>query len=269
VALVPEIGRGFISNSWQGSVKVFDPKTRATLGTIDLGGKVYDAGPMIYDPASKRILVCRHNGPSLVSFPADIDLKTGKASEPVPLDGDPESLVADGQGMAYIALYGREVEVLDTRSMKVMATWMIDSEGTFPGGLSGISMDTRRSRLFIGCQGGVAILSAVDGHELARLPMKTGIAETAFFDGKAYACGGDGSLAIIGQNKQGAFEVQDTLREERLEGGRITVDSASATFYLSARRSAEAKPTPADKSKKHPGDSAIQVLQKSPAPSSN
>ena len=53
VALVPEVGRGFISDG-SGSVAIFDLKTNAVLGTI---AAQPDADGIIYDSASGLVLV--------------------------------------------------------------------------------------------------------------------------------------------------------------------------------------------------------------------
>src|SRR4030081_264306 len=56
VAIVPEVGRGFISdgNRAGGSIVVFDLKTYAVLGTI---GAPPDADGIIYEPGSGLVLV--------------------------------------------------------------------------------------------------------------------------------------------------------------------------------------------------------------------
>src|SRR5579864_7497602 len=53
VALVPEAGRGFISDG-EGSVVIFDLKTNAVLGTVKAQP---DADGIIYDKASGLVLV--------------------------------------------------------------------------------------------------------------------------------------------------------------------------------------------------------------------
>jgi hypothetical protein len=51
VALVPELGRGFISNGGDGTVQVFDLKSNQSLGKIKAAE---DADCIIYDAASAR-----------------------------------------------------------------------------------------------------------------------------------------------------------------------------------------------------------------------
>src|SRR6266478_1893876 len=53
VALVPGVGRGFISDGQDGSVVIFDLKTNAVLGKVAAAN---DADGIIYDSASDRVL---------------------------------------------------------------------------------------------------------------------------------------------------------------------------------------------------------------------
>src|ERR1700686_3290116 len=52
VALVPELGRGFISDGTAAQIIIFDLKTLKTIGQVK--GEA-DADSILYDPASKRV----------------------------------------------------------------------------------------------------------------------------------------------------------------------------------------------------------------------
>src|SRR5690349_13899571 len=76
VAIVPEAGRGFISDGGgDGAVEVFDLKTNAVLGTI---AAQPDADGIIYDPASKRVLIVSGDKGVLMSLKPDVDPRSGK-----------------------------------------------------------------------------------------------------------------------------------------------------------------------------------------------
>jgi DNA-binding beta-propeller fold protein YncE len=76
VAIVPEAGRGFISDGGgNGAVVIFDLKTNAVLGTI---AAQPDADGIIFDPASGRVLVVSGDKGVLMSLKPDIDPKAGK-----------------------------------------------------------------------------------------------------------------------------------------------------------------------------------------------
>jgi DNA-binding beta-propeller fold protein YncE len=121
VALVPSAGRGFITDGKDGSVLVFDVKTFKVLGKVKAAD---DADGIIYDPASRKVLVSCGDAGVMVPIAPDLDLKTGHADAAVHLGGKPEFLVADGQGKVFINLVDRDrVAVVDTKAMKVIDKW--------------------------------------------------------------------------------------------------------------------------------------------------
>src|SRR5437660_8894211 len=146
VALVPSAGRGFITDGKDGSVTVFDLKTSEVLGKVKAAN---DADGIIYDPASRKVLVSCGDAGVMVPIAPDVDVKTGQADAAVHLGGKPEFLVADGQGKVFINLVDKDqVVVVDTKAMKVVNKWP-----TTPGGSPvGMSMDTERHLLFVGCR---------------------------------------------------------------------------------------------------------------------
>jgi DNA-binding beta-propeller fold protein YncE len=147
VAIVPEAGRGFISDGGgDGGIVIFDLKTNAVLGTIVAQP---DADGIIFDPASGRVLVVSGDKGTLMTFKPDIDPKNGKIDAPIDLGGAPEFLASDGAGKVYINLMDRnEVAVIDMKARKITARWPVA-----PGGAPvGMSIDTKKHRLFIGCR---------------------------------------------------------------------------------------------------------------------
>jgi len=95
IALVPETGRGFISDGKDGSVIIFDLHTRATLGKI---AAAPDADSIIYDPASRRVLVFCGDAHQMIAIAPDADPINGKRVAAIDLGGSPEYAVADGRG---------------------------------------------------------------------------------------------------------------------------------------------------------------------------
>jgi DNA-binding beta-propeller fold protein YncE len=166
VALVPSAGRGFITDGKDGSVIVFDLKTSKVLGKV----KAYDdADGIIYDPASRKVLVSCGDAGVMVPIAPDVDLKAGQADAALRLGGKPEFLVADGQGKVFINLVDKDqVAVVDTKAMKVVDNWP-----TAPGGAPvGMSMDSERRRLFVGCRKPqkLIVMSAADGKVVIYTP---------------------------------------------------------------------------------------------------
>ena len=139
VALVPVAGRGFITDGKDGSVVVFDLRTSQVLGKVKAEE---DADGIIYDPASRKVLVSCGDAGVLLPIAPDVDLKAGRADAAIQLGGKPEFLVADGRGRVFINLVNKDqVAVVDTKTMKVVDKWP-----TAPGGSPvGMSMDTERA----------------------------------------------------------------------------------------------------------------------------
>jgi DNA-binding beta-propeller fold protein YncE len=226
VALVPETGRGFISDGKDGSVIIFDLGTGATLGKV---AAAPDADAIIYDPASRLVLVFCGDAHRMIAIAPDVNPKGGKADATVDLGGSPEFAVADGQGKVYVNIVDRdEVAVIDTRAMKVIERWPV-GPGKRP---TGLSMDRATRRLFVGCRNReLVILSADDGKMLADFPIGTGVDATAFNDGFVLASCADGTLSFIREVTPNKFEAAKTLRTE--PGARtMAVDGRSGTVYL-------------------------------------
>jgi DNA-binding beta-propeller fold protein YncE len=208
VALVPDSGRGFITDGGDGSVTVFDLKTFKVLGKVKAAD---DADGIIYDPASGKVLVSCGDAGVLVPLAPDMDPQAGRADAAVRLGGKPEFLAADGKGKAFVNLVDRDqVAVVDTRAMKVVAKWP-----TAPGGAPvGLSMDTERGRLFVGCRKPqkLIVMSAEDGKVLADLPIGAGVDATRFDNGYVFASCRDGSLAVARETSPGKFEIVQNLK---------------------------------------------------------
>ena len=236
VALVTSLGRGFVTDGEDASVTIFDLKTNKVLGTIKAAD---DADGIIYDPASRKLLVSCGDAGALIPIAADVDPASGKADAAVELDGKPEFLVADGKGKVYVALVDKnQVAVVDTKTMKVLEKWP-----TAPGGGPvGMSMDTEHRRLFVGCRNPqkLIVMNADDGKVLAELPIGAGVDATRFDDGYIFASCRDGTLAVAREAAPGKFEIVQTVKTP--PGARtMDVDSATHTVYLPTAEFGEAK----------------------------
>jgi hypothetical protein len=227
VALVPDFGRGFITDGKDGSVVVFDLKSFAVLGKVKAAD---DADGIIYDPASRKVLVSCGDAGVLLPLAPDVDPKAGQADPPVPLGGKPEFLVVDGQGKAFVNLVDKnQVAVVDTKAMKVVAHWP-----TAPGGSPvGMSMDKEHQRLFVGCRKPqkLIVMSAADGMVLADLPIGAGVDATQFDNGFIFASCRDGTLTIARETSPGKFKIVQDLKT-RPGAKTMGVDPTTHTIFL-------------------------------------
>jgi DNA-binding beta-propeller fold protein YncE len=254
VAIVPQAGRGFISDGGgDGAVVIFDLRTNAVLGTI---AAQPDADGIIFDPASGRVLVVSGDKGVLMSLKPDVDPKTGKLDPPIDLGGKPEFLAGDGKGNVYINLVDKnEVVVVNLNARKVTARWSVA-----PGGAPvGMSMDTKKRFLFIGCRNPqkLIVMSADNGKVLADLPIGASVDATKIDDGLAFASCADGSLAVAREMSPGKFEIVQTVKTP--QGARtMGIDPTTHMIYLPTSEFEEAKPGTRPRSK--PGTFMIVVV---------
>jgi DNA-binding beta-propeller fold protein YncE len=254
VALVPEAGRGFISDG-SGAVVIFDLQTNAVLGTITARP---DADGIIFDKASGLVLVVSGDDGVLMTLKPDVDPKTGSIDPPIALGGKPEYLASDGAGKVYINLEDKnQVAVVDIKARKVLAHWPVA-----PGGSPvGLSIDTKKRRLFIGCRNPqkLIVMSTDDGKVLADLPIGAGVDATKFEGNQAFASCRDGKLAVAGESSSGKFEIEQTVTTP-VGAKTMDVDPENHKVYLPTAEFEEQKPGATGRPAAKPGTFMIVVV---------
>lgn len=244
VAIVPKVGRGFITDGGNGVIVIFDLKTYAVLGQIQA---MPDADGIIYDAKMDRVLAVSGDGGALMTFRPDIDPKNGKMDPPIDLGGKPEFLAADGTGKVYVNLEDKAlVAEVDLNSRKVLARWPV-APAAHPVGMA---MDTKTHRLFIGCRNPqkLVVMNTADGQVEASLPIGAGVDATAFHNGQAFASCRDGSLTVAGE-KGGKWDVEQVVKTE--DGARtMGLDPANDRIYLPT---AELEPAATGRPRPKPG----------------
>ena len=227
VALVPSLGRGFITDGGgPGAIIVFDLNSYAVLGKIPAAPK---ADGIIYDEKLNRVLAVSGDANELLTFSPDIDLTNGKLDPPIALGGGPEFLASDGSGRVYVDLEDKNlVAVIDLNTRKVVAKWAVA-----PGGHPvAMAIDPVGRRLFIGCQNPqmLVVMNADSGAIEASLPIGAEVDATRFDAGEAFASARDGTLAVASQ-KDGKWIMQETVTTPK--GARtMGLDSSTRKIYL-------------------------------------
>jgi DNA-binding beta-propeller fold protein YncE len=227
VALVPSVGRGFISDGDEGSVVIFDLKTFAVLGKIKVDE---DADGIQYDPVSNKVWVVAGDANSITPIAANVDPKTGKAESPVALGGKPEFFQMDYQGKAYVNLTDKnEVAVIDTKTAKVVARW----SAAPGGGNTAMAIDREHHRLFLGCRNPqkLIVMDANNGRVISDCPIGEGCDAVVFDDGYVFASTRDGNLAVNHETSPGKFELLQTI-PTKFWCGTMAVDPKTHTIYL-------------------------------------
>jgi DNA-binding beta-propeller fold protein YncE len=254
VALVPEVGRGFISDG-NGAVVIFDLKTNAVLGTI---AAQPDADGILFDKASGLVLIVSGDNGVLMTLKPDLDPKTGSIDAPIELGGKPEFLAVDGAGKVYINLEDKnQVAVVDLKARNVLAHWPVA-----PGGAPvGLSIDPAKGRLFIGCRNPqkLVVMSTEDGKVIADLPITAGVDATKFDGHQAFASCRDGKLQIAGETAPGKFEIQQTVTTP-IGAKTMDVDTERHKVYLPTAEFEEQKPGATGRPAAKPGTFMIVVV---------
>ena len=254
VALVPEAGRGFITDG-SGAIVIFDLKTNAVLGTV---AAQPDADGIIYDKASGLVLAVSGDDGVLMTLKPDVDPKTGSIDPPIDLGGKPEFLASDGAGKVYVNLVDKnEVAVVDIKGRKVLARWPVA-----PGGSPvGLSIDTQKHRLFVGCRNPqkLIVMSTDDGKVLADLPIGAGVDATRFDGQHAFASCRDGKLNVAGETASGKFEIVQTVTTP-LGARTMDVDLETHKIYLATAEFEEQKPGATGRPVAKPGSFMIVVV---------
>jgi hypothetical protein len=225
IALAPELGRGFTSNGREGTVSIFDLKTLATSGKVKVGD---NPDAILYDPATKRVFT--FNGRSQDA--TAIDAAKGTVLGTIKLDGKPEFAASDGKGGVFVNIEDKsELTAIDSYKLVVKSTWPL-APCKEP---SGLSMDTKNRRLFVGCDNKMmAVVNADTGKVLATPAIGEGVDATAFDEetGLAFAsCGEDGVLTVVREESPDKFSVAENVPTEK--GARtLALDSKTHNVFV-------------------------------------
>src|SRR6202790_825098 len=138
VVVLPELGKGFITDGDAARVAVFNLKTLKITGEIKSSP---DTDSIVYDPASK--LIFTFNGDSKNATVIDPVKET--VVKVIDMGGAPEQPVADGKGTIYDNNEEKnDVAVVDTHTLTIKARWPVAPAGA----PAAIAMDREHRRLF-------------------------------------------------------------------------------------------------------------------------
>jgi hypothetical protein len=204
VAVVNELGRGFISDGPADRVVVFDLQTFKILGEIKTEGK---PDCILYDKASRHVFSFNGRGKSSSA----IDPAEGKVLATIPLGGKPEFAVADDAGTIYVNNQETsEVVVLDSRALKVKARWPV-APASAP---TSIAMDRQHRRLFIGARNKrLVVMNADNGKIVASLPIG-GMVDAGAYEPETklvFTSTGEGILHIFREDSPDKYSVVQTV----------------------------------------------------------
>jgi len=235
IALAFPFGKGYTSNGRENNISVFDLKTNKVLATIPAGT---NPDAIFYDTYSKKVYA--FNGRSKDA--TVIDPATDKVVATIPLGTKPETGVSDGKGKVFVnGETTNEVIVIDANTYKVEKRYKIE-DGEEP---SGLDIDTKTNRLFIGCGGSktMVVMDAANGKNLAKFPI--GDCDGLVFDPElklAFSSNGEGSISVVREVNANKFEFVENIPTER-SARTIGIDRLTHRLYLPAAKTEPVAPT--------------------------
>ena len=208
VALVPEFGRGFISDGGEDMVTIFDLKSLKALNKVKVGTRP-DA--IVYDPFTKRVFTFNATSHDTTA----LDATKGEVVGKIDLGGKPEFAASDEKGTMFVNVEDTsEIVAFDPQKLVVKSRWKVAGceEPT------GLALDKKNRRLFAGCGGNkkMAIVDADSGKVIAMPDIGDGCDATAFdADQKlAFASAGDGTITIVREDSPDKFSVAETVKTQ-------------------------------------------------------
>jgi len=242
---------GFVSSK---PVAMLDSKTHTLIKTIDVDGR---PDGILNDDFNHRTYIFSHSAPNATV----IDAESGSVLGTIDLGGAPEEAATDGKGHLYVDLEDKDsVAVVDTKSMKVIATHALGGKG---GGNAGLALDAKNHVLFVACREPqvMVMIDAITGKYLADLPIGRGC-DGAVFNPKTMVCfssQGDGTLTVIKEVSPTKFVVEQTVKT--MTGAKtLTLDTKTNKIYLIAGEYAPG--TGGGRRQMLPGSFSIQVVGK-------
>ncbi|MCU1242336.1 MAG: hypothetical protein JWO71_3062 [Candidatus Acidoferrum typicum] len=208
VLVLPDLGKGFITDGDGAAVAVFDLKTLKITGKIKSSP---DTDSIVYDPASK--LIFTFNGDSKNATVIDPVKET--VVKVIDMGGAPEYPVADGKGAIYDDNEEKnDVAVVDTHNLTVKARWPVAPAGAPVG----MEMDREHRRIFSVGRGPLflVMMDADNGKIIQSLPISAGV-DAAIFDPQSallYISTRAGKIHIFHEDSPDKLTEVETVKTE-------------------------------------------------------
>jgi DNA-binding beta-propeller fold protein YncE len=250
IAVVPEMGKGFVSDGDSHSgpevqkAVVFDLKTLKVTGEIKTNQVDTDA--IIYEPVTKHILT--FNGDSHTATVIDAAKETVITN--IDLGGAVEYPAVDGKGTVYDNIQEKnEIGVIDAGSNTVKAHWPTGPEG-HPVAMA---IDPKNRRLFSSGRGPqiTAMFDADTGKLIQSFPISSGVDANSFEPktGMLFVSTKEGMIHIFHEDSPDKLSEAGTIKTE-FGAKTIQVDPKTHKLYLST---SDFSPAPAPTEKQpHP-----------------
>lgn len=227
IAFARKAGYGFTTNAGDSTSTMFDLTTMAVVRKVHAGKDGLDG--IMYDDATDRIITIDHSRP--IGTAVVIEPTKGEVVATVTLTGPaPEGGVSDGKGRIFInEEEGNAIDVVDSKTWKVAATWPIDP----CDGPTGIAMDRGTNRIFVGCSKKSVVVDATTGKVVATLPCGDGVDALGWDQGERLIyipAGRDGIVSVYHEDTADKYSLVATVKT--MPGVKtITVDDVRHVAY--------------------------------------
>ena len=228
IGLAPRWNHGFTTNAGDSTVTMFDIKTLAVIKKIPTHTGGLDG--IMYDESSDRIILTNHSRP--IGTATSIDPNTGEIVGVAELeDNAPEGAASDGKGKLFVNNESKNtIQVLDAKSMKVLASWPI----TPCDGPTGIAFDQASNRIFSGCGKTSVVIDPSSGKVVATIANGDGVDALGWDASQKLMyipAGRDGNVTVVHQDGPDKYTVVATV--PTMPGAKtIAVDPKSHVAYL-------------------------------------
>ena len=225
IALVEELGKGFISDGGAAKTVIFDMASLKVTGEVK--GEE-DADSIIYDPASKHVFVFNGDAKSATV----IDPANGTVVKSVPLGGGPEFAVADGKGMVYDNIEDKnEVVAIDSSTLTIKSRRPVAPAGQ----PTALAMDRDHRRLFASGRNPqkLVILDADNGKAIQSFPISAGADANVFEPetGLLFVSTREGMVHIFHEDTPDKYSEIETVKTE-YGAKTMALDSKTHNLYL-------------------------------------
>jgi DNA-binding beta-propeller fold protein YncE len=208
IVIASDLGKGFTSNGRANTVTVFDLKTLKPTGTVKTGT---NPDAIVYDAVTKRVFTMNGRSNDVTA----INAADGTVAGTFAVSGKPEFAVADGKGSIFVNIEDKsELVQFDAQKLTVTNHWPL-APCEEP---SGLAMDTKTRRLFVGCGNKMmAVVNADTGKVVATPAIGNGVdangfdPETKF----AFASTGDGVLTVVHEDLSDKFTVIENVTTKK------------------------------------------------------
>ena len=225
IAIVPKLHRGFTTNGKESTISVFDTATFKTLKKIPVPA---DPDFVFYDPHTNCVLVSHGDAAVITAIDPDKETVIGQ----VQLGGGAEAAVVDGHGAGFVNLEKESTVVsFDPQTLAVTHKYPITGCET----PTGLAIDAKTSRLFIGCRSKVmAVMDSTTGKVITTLPIGARV-DAVTFDPEnqlVFCSNGEGTVSVIRQKSPTEYESVGEI--QTLPGAKtMALDPKSKKLFLS------------------------------------